>query len=244
MDERSSELTKYASNAFLATKVSFMNELANLCERVGADVDMVRKGMGADPRIGSQFLFPGIGYGGSCFPKDVSALAKIAKEQNYEFKIIEAVQSVNASQKKVLLQKMEHYFGKKLPECHVAVWGLSFKPNTDDIREAPSLTIIQELLKQGVNIHVHDPVAMGEVKKILGTSVQYFENNYDALNGVDALVVVTEWNEFRRPDFDRMKSLMRGHVIFDGRNIYDPVMLMEKGFTCFGIGRGAVNAQL
>jgi len=243
MDDRSAELTKYASNAFLATKVSFMNELANLCERVGADVDLVRKGMGSDPRIGSQFLFPGVGYGGSCFPKDVSALSRIAKEHDYEFKIVESIRSVNAYQKKILIQKMKQYFGKRLSRCIVAVWGLSFKPNTDDVREAPSLTIIEELLKRGVRVHVHDPVAMNQARKILGASVKYFENNYDALKGTDALLVVTEWNEFRRPDFERMKSLMRRLVVFDGRNIYDPAVLAEKGFTYFGIGRGALNAE-
>lgn len=243
MDDRSAELTKYASNAFLAAKVSFMNELANLCERVGADVDMVRKGMGSDPRIGSQFLFPGVGYGGSCFPKDVSALARIAKDHNYDFKIVESIRSVNAYQKKVLIQKMKRYFGKSLGRCIVAVWGLSFKPNTDDVREAPSLTIIEELLKRGVRVHVHDPVAMDQARKILGASVKYFENNYDALKGTDALLIVTEWNEFRRPDFERMKSLMRRLVVFDGRNIYDPAVLAEKGFTYFGIGRGGLNAE-
>ena len=244
MDECSAELTKYASNAFLAAKVSFMNELANLCEVVGADIDLVRKGMGTDPRIGPQFLFPGVGYGGSCFPKDVSALAKIAEKHDYDFKIVAAIQSVNANQKKALFQKIKRFFGKKLSGSVLAVWGLSFKPNTDDMREAPSLTIIEQLLREGAKIHVHDPVANDQARKILGNSVKYFENNYDALKGVDALAIVTEWNEFRRPDFERMKSLMRGHVVFDGRNIYDPEILNEKGFTYFGIGRGASNAKI
>ncbi|MBI1807635.1 MAG: UDP-glucose/GDP-mannose dehydrogenase family protein [Ignavibacteria bacterium] len=241
MDERSSELTKYAANAFLATKISFMNEMANLCERVGADVDMIRKGIGTDARIGSQFLFAGTGYGGSCFPKDVSALEKTSDEYNYDFKILNAVQWVNKNQRILFAQKVIDYFHKRLTGKHIALWGLSFKPNTDDMREAPSVAIIKELLKHHARVRVHDPVANEESKKHLGTSVKYYENNYDALKGADALVVVTEWNEFRRPDFDKMKSLMRGHVIFDGRNIYNPQVLREKGFEYFGIGRGAVH---
>lgn len=239
MDERSSELTKYAANAFLATKISFMNEIANLCERVGADVDMVRKGIGTDPRIGLQFLFPGTGYGGSCFPKDVSALAKTSEEYDYDFKILNSVEWVNKQQRILFAKKITSYFKNKLKGKQVTVWGLSFKPNTDDMREAPSVSIIKELLKHDAVVHAHDPVANEEAKKHLGTSIKYFDNNYDALKGADALVVVTEWNEFRRPDFEKMKSLMRGHVIFDGRNIYNPQILEEKGFEYFGIGRGA-----
>lgn len=238
MDERSAELTKYAANAFLATKISFMNEVANLCERVGADVDMVRKGIGTDDRIGLQFLFAGAGYGGSCFPKDVSALERTAHEFKYDFRILHAVQSVNRQQRVLLAKRISQYFRGRLRGKVVAVWGLSFKPNTDDMREAPSVAIIRQLLLKGAKIHVHDPVANAEAKKYLGSRVKYFENNYDALKGADALLVVTEWNEFRRPDFDKVKSLMRGAVIFDGRNIYNPEILRAKGFDYFGIGRG------
>lgn len=238
MDERSAELTKYAANSFLAAKISFMNEIANLCDKVGADVDMVRKGIGTDPRIGSQFLFAGAGYGGSCFPKDVRALAWTAKQNAYDFKILTAVQKVNALQRKRLVEMILKHFGGRLKRKTIAVWGLSFKPNTDDLREAPSITIIRELLKRGVRIQAHDPIAMSAAKESLGNSVKYFENNYDALKDASALVVITEWNEFRRPDFDKMKSLMREHAIFDGRNIYDPRVLAEKGFVYFGIGRG------
>ncbi|HEX9657927.1 MAG TPA: UDP-glucose/GDP-mannose dehydrogenase family protein [Bacteroidota bacterium] len=236
MDERSSELTKYASNSFLATKVSFMNEVANLCEKVGADIDLIRKGMGTDPRIGSQFLFSGIGYGGSCFPKDVNALLHTAKTSGYDFRILDAVETVNKDQKKVIVRKIQAHF-KKLQGLTIALWGLAFKPNTDDIREAPALAIIEMLLKEGVTLRVHDPEALDEVKKLVGDKIQYFENNYDALKGADAMAVVTEWNEFRRPDFSRMKSLLKSPVIFDGRNIYNPGKLREMGFTYYGIGR-------
>ncbi len=242
MDERSSELTKYAANAFLATKISFMNEIANICEQVGADVDMIRKGIGTDARIGAQFLFAGVGYGGSCFPKDVRALGKTAAEHNYEFKVLEAVQYVNDYQRERTIRKIVDHFGGKLKGRHIAVWGLSFKPNTDDMREAPSVTIIEHLLKRGAKVSVHDPVAIVEAKNHLGKRVAYHEANYAALKNADALVVVTEWNEFRRPDFDKMKSLMRGHVIFDCRNIYNPAVLREKGFVYYGIGRGATHA--
>ncbi|MBI1804485.1 MAG: UDP-glucose/GDP-mannose dehydrogenase family protein [Ignavibacteriae bacterium] len=243
MDERSSELTKYAANTFLATKISFINEIANLCERVGADVDMVRKGIGTDPRIGLQFLFAGTGYGGSCFPKDVSALAKTSGEHNYDFKILNAVQWVNNNQRKLFADKIVSHFKGRLKGKTIAVWGLSFKPNTDDMREAPSISIITELLRQKAKIQAHDPVAIDEAKKCFTTSIKYFQKNYDALKGADALAVMTEWNEFRRPDFEKMKSLMRGHVIFDGRNIYDPKALKEKGFIYYGIGRGASNGD-
>ena len=237
MDERSSELTKYASNAFLATKVSYMNEIANLCERVGADIDFVRKGMGTDARIGQQFLFAGVGYGGSCFPKDVSALIKTSSEHGYDLKIVNAVEDVNKKQKRIIVDKIKHHFKSHLKGSTIALWGLSFKPNTDDIREAPALQIIEALLKEGVTLRVHDPEAMEETKRRIGNSVKYFDNNYDALKGADALIVVTEWNEFRRPDFDRMKNLMKSPVIFDGRNIYSPEKIRERGFVYFGIGR-------
>jgi len=239
MDERSSELTKYASNSFLATKVSFMNEIANLCELVGADIDLVRKGMGTDARIGQQFLFAGIGYGGSCFPKDVSALLNTSNVHGYDLQILQAVEAVNRRQKQVIVDKlMQHYKGE-LKGRTIALWGLAFKPNTDDIREAPALTVIEALLRSGAQLRLHDPAAMEEMKKRFGTGVKYFDNNYDALKGAHALVMITEWNEFRRPDFDRMKSLMKEPVIFDGRNIYDPKVMREKGFVYYGIGRNA-----
>jgi len=243
MDERSAELTKYAANAYLATKISFMNEIANLCERTGADVDMVRRGIASDPRIGSQFLFAGVGYGGSCFPKDVSALGTTARDHQYEFKIVSAVERVNHDQRIMFADKVVAYFNGKLKGRTIAIWGLSFKPNTDDMREAPSLSIIKHLLKHKAKIHAHDPVAIAEAKKHLGTSVKFYGENYDALKGADALVIVTEWNEFRRPNFERMKSLMKQPVIFDGRNIYDPEIMKEKGFTYFGVGRGSGNAE-
>ncbi len=237
MDERSSELTKYAANSFLATKVSFMNEIANLCERVGADIDMVRKGMGSDPRIGSQFLFAGIGYGGSCFPKDVAALLNTARTNGYPLRILDAVENVNKNQKTVIVEKLKKHMKGDVKGKVITLWGLSFKPNTDDTREAPALTIIESLKKEGAVIHAHDPEAMEEMKRRVGDAVKYFDNNYDALKGADALIIVTEWNEFRRPDFDRMRTLMRSPVILDGRNIYDPGRIREKGFVYYGIGR-------
>jgi len=243
MDERSAELTKYAANAFLATKISFMNEIANLCDYLGADVDNVRKGIGTDPRIGTQFLFAGAGYGGACFPKDVKALVRTGKDCRYDLKILAAVESVNRQQRMRLVEKIVRYFDKKLARKIIAVWGLSFKPNTEDMREAPSVTIIKELMKRGATVHAHDPVALTEARKYFGTTVKLFKNNYAALRKADALLVLTEWNGFRRPDFDRMKALMRGHVIFDGRNIYDPRALGEKGFAYFGIGRGMENGN-
>ncbi len=237
MDERSSELTKYAANSFLATKVSFMNEIANLCERVGADIDLVRKGMGTDPRVGSQFLFAGIGYGGSCFPKDVAALLNSATQQGYDFQILKSVEKVNFRQKEIVVDKIRSHFKNALSGLTITLWGLAFKPNTDDIREAPSLKIIDALLKEGVILHLHDPVANEETRRVVKDKAVFFDNNYDALNQSDALVIVTEWNEFRRPDFDRMKGLMKQAVIFDGRNIYDPARIKEKGFVYYGIGR-------
>jgi UDPglucose 6-dehydrogenase len=237
MDEHSAELTKYASNAFLATKISFMNELANLCEQTGADVNSVRKGMGSDPRIGSQFLFAGVGYGGSCFPKDVKALIKTSQEHGYELKILKAVDEVNMRQKKVLYNKVHKYFDGQLSGKTIAVWGLAFKPQTDDMREAPAIEIISALIEAKVSVNVHDPIAMPRAKSILGDTVEYCESNYDALRGADALLVVTEWNEFRKPDFQKMKSLMKKPIIFDGRNIYDPKTMKEYGFIYSGIGR-------
>lgn len=237
MDIHSSELTKYASNSFLATKVSFMNEIANLCERVGADVDLVRKGMGTDERIGQQFLFAGIGYGGSCFPKDVSALLNTARTHEYDLQILDAVEAVNRRQKIVIVNKIKKHFGPKLKGKVIALWGLAFKPNTDDMREAPALTVVDALVREGVTVRAFDPAAMDEAKKRLGKSVKLCDTNYDAVKGADALVLLTEWNEFRRPDFERIKSLLREPVVFDGRNIYDPKVMREKGFTYYGIGR-------
>lgn len=243
MDERSAELTKYAANSFLATKISFMNEIANLCDRVGADVEMVRKGMGTDKRIGPDFLFAGVGYGGSCFPKDVSALEKTSREYGYDFKILSEVQRVNRFQRRHFASRIAKYFHGRLKNKIIAVWGLSFKPKTDDMREAPSITIINDLLRRGAVIHAHDPIAIDEAKTYFNDSVKYFKNNYDALKGADALAVITEWNEFRRPDFERIRSLMKGRAIFDGRNIYDPEVLRDAGFEYFGIGRGNVNGK-
>ncbi len=243
MDERSSELTKYAANSFLATKISFMNEIANLCEKVGADVDFVRKGMGTDARIGTQFLFAGIGYGGSCFPKDVAALLNTSSSYGHELQILQSVESVNKRQKQVIAEKIKKHFKGKIKGLTVAVWGLSFKPNTDDVREAPALTIISALQKGGATVRAHDPEAMEEMKRKIGNTVKYFDNNYECLKGADALVIATEWNDFRRPDFDRMKSLMKQAVIFDGRNIYDPRVMAERGFVYYGIGRSGVIKQ-
>ena len=238
MDERSAEMVKYAANAFLATKISFINEIANLCEAVGADVDQVRKGIGADPRIGTSFLFPGVGYGGSCLPKDVKALVNTAGESGYDFKVLKAVDMVNETQKTLIVKKVKKYFAGNVQGKTIAVWGLSFKPRTDDIREAPSLEIIRALVGDGAIIRAHDPVAIPAVRAIIQSGVEFYDNNYDALKGADALIVVTEWNEFRRPDFEKMKKLMKQPVIFDGRNIYDPKTMKERGFIYIGIGRG------
>ncbi|MDI6802682.1 MAG: UDP-glucose/GDP-mannose dehydrogenase family protein [Bacteroidota bacterium] len=243
MDELSSELTKYAANALLATKVTFMNEIANICERVGADVKNVRLGVGSDERIGYQFLFPGVGYGGSCFPKDIAALVKTSSDYGYRFQILKSVEGVNREQKKLIVKKLLKYFNNNIKGKTIAVWGLSFKPNTDDMREAPSITIINELLKRGVKVQAHDPVALHEAKRIFGNKIKYFENNYDALKNAEALVIVTEWNEFRRPDFDKMKKLMKHNAIFDGRNIYDPEAMVETGFAYYSIGRRVINGR-
>ncbi len=241
MDERSSELTKYAANSFLATKISFMNEVANLCELVGADVDMVRRGIGADERIGKRFLFSGIGYGGSCFPKDVQALAKSAEENKYDFKILNAVMDVNEIQKKVLVEKLRDYYKDGLKGKKFALWGLAFKPETDDIREAPALYIIDELLKDGAEVIAFDPEGMPNVKKILGDKISYATNRYDALDGADALLIITEWSVFRTPDFDFMKEKLKAPVIFDGRNLYDLDRVKEHGFYYNSIGRKVVS---
>jgi UDPglucose 6-dehydrogenase len=237
MDERSAEMTKYAANSYLATRISFMNEIANLCERLGADVDMVRKGMGSDSRIGKRFLFPGVGYGGSCFPKDVQALAQSAEENAYDFKILKAVMQVNELQKEVLSEKIYRYFKGDLKNKTIAVWGLAFKPNTDDIREAPALTIISGLLEHGARIQAFDPEAMENVRHILGDRINYCSSEYEALNGADALAVVTEWTLFRKPDFDQVKQLMKAPVIFDGRNVYDVDEMRQAGFHYESIGR-------
>ena len=240
MDIRSSELTKYAANAMLATKISFMNELANIAERVGADIEKVRVGIGSDPRIGYSFIYPGVGYGGSCFPKDVQALERSAREVDYRPDILTAVEAVNNRQKEVLVAKLRRHFGPKLKGATIALWGLAFKPNTDDMRAAPSLTIIDKLSQDGVNLRAYDPVASDEARRILGdkTPVKLCKNAYEAAEGADALVIVTEWKEFRSPDFDRLKQLLKSPLIFDGRNIYDPGMLGRFGFTYYAIGRG------
>jgi UDPglucose 6-dehydrogenase len=237
MDERSAELTKYAANSFLATKISFMNEIANLCEKLGADVDSVRKGIGSDSRIGKRFLFPGIGYGGSCFPKDVQALAKSAAQVDYDFKILNSVMAVNDSQKTKLMTPLKGYFKGNLKGKKIAIWGLAFKPHTDDIREAPALYNIEELLKEGATVHVHDPEAMDNVKKIFGSKIHYFATPSEAVQGVDALLIATEWPEFRSPDFDHLGSIMKNKVIFDGRNLYDVSSMKGLGFTYVSIGR-------
>lgn len=242
MDERSAELTKYAANAFLATKITFMNEIANLCESLGADVDLIRKGIGSDSRIGKRFLFAGIGYGGSCFPKDVKALAKSADDADYDFKILKAVMSVNEKQKTKLVASLKKYFNGSLKGKAVAMWGLSFKPHTDDIREAPSLYIIQELLNEGALVKVHDPEAMENIKMIFGNKIQYGENQYDTLQSADALLIATEWPEYRNPDFDRVGALMTNKLIFDGRNLYDLSNMSELGFTYVSIGRKSIKS--
>jgi UDPglucose 6-dehydrogenase len=241
MDERSAELTKYAANAFLATKISFMNEIANLSDKLGCDVDSVRNGIGTDSRIGRRFLFPGIGYGGSCFPKDVSALAKTADDVDYDFMILNSVMSVNQRQKVRLVESAREYFNGDLRGKTVAIWGLSFKPHTDDIREAPSLYNIKAFLEEGVTVHVHDPEAMDNTKKVLGDTIKYFNTPYEAAEGVDAIFIVTEWPEYLTPDFSKLESVVKNKVIFDGRNLYSLDAMRETGFTYFSIGRKAVN---
>ncbi|MEO8764832.1 MAG: UDP-glucose/GDP-mannose dehydrogenase family protein [Ginsengibacter sp.] len=242
MDEKSAELTKYAANAFLATKISFMNEIAQLCERFGADVDMIRKGMGSDDRIGKRFLFSGIGYGGSCFPKDVQALSKSAQMADYDFKILEAVMEVNENQKIHLMPKVLEYFKNDLKGKTIAIWGLAFKPNTDDIREAPSLKMIKELTAKGASVIAYDPEAMENVKREIGDKIVYAENQYEALASADALLIATEWSEFRTPDFTKMKSLLKNPAIFDGRNLFELEQMEEAGFHYESIGRRVVTA--
>jgi len=237
MDERSAELTKYAANSFLALKISFMNEMANLSEKLGANIDQVRIGIGTDSRIGKRFLFAGIGYGGSCFPKDVQAMGKMAEEVNYDFKILKSVMEVNHLQKSVILPKILKYFNNDIKGKKIALWGLAFKPNTDDIREAPALEIIKQLLAHGAEVSAFDPEAMENVKELLGSQIHYEESSYDAVKGADALIIVTEWAEFRSPDFDRIKTLMKGLAIFDGRNVYEPLQIRELGFHYESIGR-------
>jgi UDPglucose 6-dehydrogenase len=237
MDTRSAELTKYAANAMLAVRISFMNDMAQLCERVGADVDLVRKGMGSDKRIGYPFLFPGVGYGGSCFPKDVKALITTARENGLEFDMLRATERINERQKKVLVAKAVKHFGADLTGKTFAVWGLAFKPRTDDMREAPAIEVIEGLIGKGAKVQAHDPVSFHAAKKVFGSRIAYAETPYAALEGADALVVVTEWNEFRHPDFDRLKSMLRSPVIFDGRNVFDPKAMRDRGFTYYGIGR-------
>ncbi len=241
MDDRSAELTKYAANAFLATKITFMNEIANLCELLGADVDSVRKGVGTDSRIGKRFLFPGIGYGGSCFPKDVQALAKSSIDAKYDFKILNAVMDVNEKQKVRLIPHIKKYFNGNLKGKTIAIWGLAFKPHTDDIREAPALYNIDTLLKEGAIVKVHDPEGMGNVKKLIGNKVSYCETPYDAAQDADAILIATEWPEFRTPDFDRLSSILKNKVIFDGRNLYDLSIMKELGYSYYSIGREVVN---
>jgi UDPglucose 6-dehydrogenase len=238
MDCASAELSKYAANAMLATRISFMNEVANVCEAFGADVDKVRQAVASDRRIGSAFLFPGVGYGGSCFPKDVKAVIRFAAEKKYRFRILEAVESVNEVQKQRLLLKMDAHFGKSLKGRTVAVWGLSFKPRTDDMREAPAVPMIEGLLGRGAKVQAFDPEAREAARRIFGSRIEYARRAYDALKGADALVIMTEWNEFREPDFSRMKRLLKQPVIFDGRNIYNPQQLRALGFTYASIGRG------
>jgi UDPglucose 6-dehydrogenase len=241
MDLKSAELTKYAANAFLATKITFMNEIANFCEIVGADVDSVRRGIGSDNRIGKRFLFPGIGYGGSCFPKDVQALRKSGLEYGYPFKILDAVEEVNHSQKTSIVPKIVKYFNGNLKDVKLALWGLAFKPDTDDIREAPALYIIAELLKAGAKITAYDPEAMENVKVLLGDKVEFVDDSYDALDGADALVIATEWAQFRTPNFDRITSKLKNKTIFDGRNLYDLDEMKELGYYYESVGRRVVN---
>ena len=241
MDVASAEMTKYAANAMLATKISFMNDIANLCERLGVDVAQVRQGIGSDSRIGYSFIFPGPGYGGSCFPKDVQAIVKTGEKHGYKLEILSAVESVNNRQKKVLFDKLKRRFGEELKNKTIAVWGLAFKPNTDDMREAPSIVLIKNLIAEGCKVKAYDPEASKEAYKIFGDKIEYMKKQYSALEDADALVIVTEWNEFRRPDFDKIKSLLKQPVIMDGRNLFDPKKMAEMGFEYEGIGRRLYN---
>ena len=241
MDEKSAELTKYAANSFLATKITFMNEIANFCELVGADVDKVRIGIGSDSRIGKRFLFPGIGYGGSCFPKDVQALVKSGREKHFEFEILDAVMRVNEKQKTVLFPKINNFFRGDLNGKKIAIWGLAFKPDTDDIREAPALYMIDELTKAGAVVMAYDPEAMENVKRLIGDKITYASNEYEVLENADALLICTEWGIFRNPDFNKMKNLMKDHVIFDGRNLYEMDEMTTRGFYYASIGRNLIQ---
>lgn len=241
MDERSSELTKYASNSYLATRITFMNEIANICEKIGADVDLVRIGMGNDTRIGKRFLFPGIGYGGSCFPKDVSALYKSAKQNGYDFAILDSVMRINEMQKTVIVPKIKEFFNNDLKGKKIALWGLAFKPDTDDIREAPSLYIIDKLVNEGAIITAYDPEAMDNVKKLLGDKINFVSDHYEALKDADALVIATEWSVFRTPNFDKVIDNMKAKVIFDGRNLYDLKQMEKLGFYYSSIGRRLIK---
>ena len=238
MDIPSAEMTKYAANAMLATRISFMNEIANLCEKVGANVDLVRRGIGTDTRIGPSFLFPGPGYGGSCFPKDVKALVRTGKEQGAPLAVLEAVEEANGRQKRRLFEKVKQALGGSLKGARIAIWGLAFKPQTDDMREAPALTLIDDLVEAGAKVVGHDPAAMHEAERRLGRKIKFADTNYDAIDGADALVVVTDWNEYRHPDFNKIKSLLKQPVIVDGRNLYDPAKMRALGFTYLSIGRG------
>ena len=237
MDVKSAEMTKYAANSFLAVKISYANEIANICEQVGADAEMVRIGMCSDKRIGSQFLFPGLGYGGSCFPKDVKALLKTAKNNNCDYQLLQAADDVNKKQRQVFINKILNKFGNNLTGKTFAIWGLAFKPKTNDMREAPAITIINALLEKGAKVQAYDPKAMDSAKEIFGNKITYSKSAYDALEGADCMLLLTEWNEFRRPDFDKIKSLMKSYVIFDGRNQYNSKRLIEKGFEYYQIGK-------
>ncbi len=241
MDNESAEVTKYAANSYLAMRITYMNELANFCEKVGANVDLVRKGMGSDNRIGKRFLFPGIGYGGSCFPKDVNALIKTAKDSGYELKILTVVDQVNKAQKHVLVDKVNSHYSGNIKGKHFAVWGLAFKPNTDDMREAPSITIINSLLEAGAKVTAYDPAAHETSRYFFGDRIVYAENEYDTLKGADALLVLTEWNEFRNPDLGFLKRTLKGAVVFDGRNIFSPEKMKEEGLQYYSIGRQVVK---
>lgn len=242
MTPASAEMTKYCGNSMLAARISLMNEFANLCERVGANIDDVRRGVGFDRRIGQHFLFPGVGYGGSCFPKDVKAAIRTAEENGVDFRILRAAEEVNNRQKRTLFEKVTAHFGESVAGRRFGVWGLAFKPRTDDMREAPAITVIEALLGAGAEVHVHDPEALHEARRFFGDRIHYHRVNYEAIAGVDALLIITEWNEFRRPDFERMKDLMKQPVIFDGRNIYDPDDMQERGFTYYSVGRLPVLA--
>jgi len=244
MDEKSAELTKYAANSLLATKISFMNEMANLCDHVGADIDWIRKGIGTDTRIGPYFIFAGTGYGGSCFPKDVRAIIKTADDQKFELKILKAVEVVNEQQKVILLSKIEQYFENNLKGKTFALWGLSFKPKTDDMREAPAINMINALIERGAKINAHDPEAMEEAKRIFGPKIHLFQKRYDALEGADGLIIMTEWNQFREPDFYLIKELLKKPVIFDGRNLYQPSRMRNMGIDYYCVGRSSGRSPI